>query len=80
MLNKLKGEVEQGSTFTLMSDLSCIASTLFVNINFTYVRTSKLCDTGNQPQDLRIGIVKKCIKKKIVLKILSQSLVENKKS
>ena len=36
---ELKREVERGSTFTLTSDLSCIASILFENVNFTQVRT-----------------------------------------
>ena len=35
---ELKREVEQGSTFTLMSDLSYIASILFANVNFTHVQ------------------------------------------
>ena len=35
-----------------MSDLSCIASILFANVNFTHVRTLKLRDTGNQPLGL----------------------------
>ena len=30
----LNREVERGSTFTLTSDLSCIASILFANVNF----------------------------------------------
>ena len=46
---ELKREVERGSTFTLNSDPSCIASILFANINFTHVRTQKLRDSGNQP-------------------------------
>ena len=36
---ELKREVERGSTFTLTSDLSCIAYILFANVNFTYVPT-----------------------------------------
>ena len=36
---ELKREVERGSTFTLTSDLSCIASILFANVYFTQVRT-----------------------------------------
>ena len=36
---ELKREVERGSTFTLTSDLSCIASILFATVNFTQVRT-----------------------------------------
>ena len=36
---ELKREVERGSAFTLTSDLSCIASILFANVNFTHVRT-----------------------------------------
>ena len=36
---ELKRESERGSTFTLTSDLSCIASILFANVNFTHVRT-----------------------------------------
>ena len=36
---ELKREVERGSTFTLTSDLSCIASILFTKVNFTQVRT-----------------------------------------
>ena len=36
---ELKQEVEQSSTFTLTSDLSYIASTLFANVNFMHVRT-----------------------------------------
>ena len=39
---ELKREVERGSTFTLTSDLSCIASVLFVKCQLRY--------TGNQPQ------------------------------
>ena len=35
----LKREGERGSTFTLTSDLSCIASILFANLNFMHVRT-----------------------------------------
>ena len=35
---ELKRGVERGSTFTLTSDLSCIASILFANGNFTHVR------------------------------------------
>ena len=35
---EFKREVEQGSTSTLTSDLSCIAS-VFANINFTHVCT-----------------------------------------
>ena len=35
----LKREVERGSTLTLTSDLSSIASILFANVDFTYVRT-----------------------------------------
>ena len=46
---ELKRESERGSTFTLTSDISCIASILFANVNFTHVRTLKLRDTGNQP-------------------------------
>ena len=46
---ELKPEVERGTTFTLTSDLSCIASILFANVNFRHVRTLKLRDTGNQP-------------------------------
>ena len=34
----LKREVKRGSTFALTSDLSCIASILFANVNFTHVR------------------------------------------
>ena len=45
----LKREVKRGSNFTLTSDLSCIASILFANVNFTHVRTEKLRYTGNQP-------------------------------
>ena len=44
-----KREVERGSTFTLTSDLLCIASFLFANVNFTQVRTKKLRDTAKQP-------------------------------
>ena len=36
---ELKREVERGSTFTLPSDISCIASILLANVNFTQVRT-----------------------------------------
>ena len=36
---ELKREVERGSTFTLTSDLSCIASILFENVNFTHAST-----------------------------------------
>ena len=35
---RLKSEVERGSNFTLTCDLSYIASILFANVNFTYVR------------------------------------------
>ena len=49
---ELKREVKRGSTFRLTSDLSCIASILFANVNFTHVRTLKLRDTGNQPLGL----------------------------
>ena len=45
---ELKREVERGSTFTLTSDLSCVASILIENKNFTHERTY-LRDTGNQP-------------------------------
>ena len=38
---ELKREVEQGSTFTLTSDLSCIASILFANVNFTHVKITR---------------------------------------
>ena len=41
--------VERRSTFTLTSDLSCIASILFANVTFTHVRTLKLRDIGYQP-------------------------------
>ena len=41
--------VERGLTFTFTSDLSCIASILFANVNFTQLRTKKLRNTGNQP-------------------------------
>ena len=50
-----KREAERGSTFTLTSDLSCIAYILFANLNFTHVRTLKLRDTGNQPLGLTRG-------------------------
>ena len=46
---ELKREVKRGSTVTLTSDLSCIASILFTNLNFTHIRKKKLRrDTGNQ--------------------------------
>ena len=35
---ELKRESERGSTFPLTSDLSCIASISFANVNFTHVR------------------------------------------
>ena len=35
---ELKREVERGSTFTLTSNISCIASILFANVHFTQVR------------------------------------------
>ena len=36
---ELKRKVERGSTFTLTSDLSCIASILSANGNFKHERT-----------------------------------------
>ena len=36
---------DRGLTFTLTSDLSCVASILFANVNFS----RKLRGTGNQP-------------------------------
>ena len=62
--------VERCSTFTLTSDLSCIASILFANVTFTHVRTLKLRDIGYQPltrglsskQQLRRWIPKKRIR------------------
>ena len=35
---EIKREVERGSTFTLMCDLSYIASISFANVNLTYTR------------------------------------------
>ena len=35
--------------FTFTRDLSYIASILSANVNFTYVRTLKLRDSGNPP-------------------------------
>ena len=45
--DELKREVERGSTFTHASDLSCIASILFSNANFTHATRLKLRDTRN---------------------------------
>ena len=59
---ELKREVERGSTFTLTSDPSCIASILFANINFTHVRTQKLRDSGNQPLVFRWAYFFMCLK------------------
>ena len=36
---ELKQEGERGSTSTLTSHLSCIASILFANVNFTHERS-----------------------------------------
>ena len=49
LIVQIKREVEWGSTFTFTRDLSYIASILFANVNFTYVRTLKLRDGGNPP-------------------------------
>ena len=38
---ELKQDVERGSTFTLTSDLSCIASILLANVTFTHVKITR---------------------------------------
>ena len=50
-------KVEARSTFTFTRGLSVIfffffshiSSISFTDVKFTYVRTEKLCDSGNQP-------------------------------
>ena len=45
----LKREVEGGSTFTLTSDLSCIASVYLICEHKFYAITGTLRETGNPP-------------------------------
>ena len=42
-------KVEPRSTFTFTRNLSYIASISFTHVNFTYLLTEKLRDSGNQP-------------------------------
>ena len=42
-------KVEPRSNFTFTCGLSYIASISFTHVHFTYIRTEKLRDSGNQP-------------------------------
>ena len=53
---ELKREVKRGLTFTLTSDLSCIASVLFANINFTNATHAKITRQWKSTLSLQMGL------------------------
>ena len=67
---KQEFKVEQGSTLMLMSNLPCIASNLFANVNFTYVKItqhwkSTLTQKSKQGRILFLANIKKQKHKKL---------------
>ena len=54
-------KVESRSHFTFKCGLSYITSISFTNVHFTYIRTEKLRDSGNQPLCIK-GVSKNALK------------------
>ena len=57
-------KVEPRSTLTFTCGLSHIASISLTHVNFTYIRTEKLRDSGNQPLCIK-EVSKNALKKRM---------------